>query len=116
MTEDTRKLLKQRLEFANRQIVNTQYKIDGGRCIYFVGMAGVINGMLLSSPSHIISGMVVGVGGIIYKFIYDISQANYNFEKESIEYGLKHPESVIEFKNTDDEKDDNKKGGKHFKK
>ena len=114
MQEKTKKILEKRLEIVNDNIVKKQYKVSNWKAFYFTGLVGLSYGVLSMHSERVIAGGIIAVSGLLFKMINDFSLGNFKSEKEWLEYGLSHPDKVIEHHFYDD--DSSQKGGKHFKK
>lgn len=114
MQEKTKKILEKRLEIVNDNIVKKQYKVSNWKAFYFTGLVGLSYGVLSMHSERVIAGGIIAVSGLLFKTINNFSLGNFKSEKEWLEYGLSHPDKVIEHHFYDD--DSSQKGGKHFKK
>lgn len=114
MQEETKKLLEKRLKVVNDNIVKKQYKVSNWKAFYFTGLAGQLFGVLSMHSERVIAGGIIAVSGILFKTMNTLALENFESEKELLEYGLSHPDKVIEHYFYDD--DSSQKGGKHFKK
>lgn len=114
MKEETRQILKKKLNAVNEKISDREDKVRNWNAVNLVGLVGGTIGVMSLDDGKIIAGMIVGIGGLVFKTINAIVLNDYEIEKEVLEYGLNHPDNVIEY-DLFDEKDDNK-GGKRFKK
>ena len=114
MREETKKLLEKRLEFVNGMIINIEDKSYCWSGVYFTGLVGLGFGILSAHDNRTLAGGIVAVSGLLFKTINDFKLLKFQNEREVLEYGLSHPENVIE--HDFDKKDEDKKGGKHFKK
>lgn len=113
MKDETKKLLEKRLKFVNGKIISIEDRNVCLRGVYFTGLVGMGLGIISSQDNRTIAGCVIAMGGLLFKTINDFRLVGFKTEQEVLEYGLSHPENVIEH---DFNEDDDKKDGKHFKK
>lgn len=114
MREDTRKKLEERLDLINGEIAIKEDKVYKWRAVWVTGLIGMGVGCLSLHDGRIIAGAIISTGGLLFKAINNMYLSNFKVEKGVLEYGLAHPENVIEY--DFDKRDNNYKGGKHFKK
>lgn len=114
MQEDTKRKLEKRLDFVNEKIYKKENMVSNWKAAYFTGIVGMGLGVLSLHQGRIAAGAIISVGSAIFKAMNDFSLVSFEMEKDDLEYGLKHPDSVMEFDLDDEEEND--KGGKHFRK
>ena len=114
MRENTKQLIKKQINILNEKIDDKEDKVRNWNAVYLTGLVGGTIGVIGLDKGKIIAGMIVGISGVIFKTINAIALNNFETEKDILEYGLEHPESVIEYDLGDDE--ENNKSGKHFRK
>ena len=105
MREDTKQLIKKQINILNEKIDDKEDKVRNWNAVNLVGLVGGTIGVMSLDDGKIIAGMIVGVGGLVFKTINAIALNNFEMEKYDLEYDLEHPDE-----------DENDKGGKHFRK
>ena len=110
MSESTRKMIEERLQFVDGKISNKEDNIRGGLYMLSVGMAGMVFGVVIKSDSSVLSGFLVSSGSLLFEIINRQALMSYEEEQDLLRFALENPEKVIE-------KDCDKmsKGDKHFK-
>ena len=111
MRDETKKMLEKRLNVLNNKMNDKKNIICNWKAVYITGMIGIGAGVLSLHQGRVVAGAIIAIGGGLFKIINDVSLANLKVEKEVLEYGLSHPESIYEY-NFDEED----KKGKHLKK
>ena len=114
MREDTRRKLEERLDLINGEIAIREDKVYKWQAVCVTGLIGIGVGCLSVHDGRIIAGVIISTGGLLFRVINNIYLSNFKMEKGVLEYGLAHPENVIE--HDFDKWENNHKGGKHFKK
>ena len=113
MREDTKQLIKEQINILNEKIDDKEDKVRNWNAVYLTGLVGGTIGVIGLDKGKIIAGMIVGISGVVFKAINAIALNNFETEKDILEYGLEHPDNVMEY---DLDEDENDKGGKHFRK
>ncbi len=116
MRKETKELLENRLKYVDDKIVDREDNVRGSFYMMAVGCAGIISGVLCKSESSIISGAIVVFGSLGFQAMNSMFLNSLMLEKDGLEYGLSHPESVHEHYVDDFQKVKKRRGGKHFKK
>lgn len=106
MREQTRKNLEKRVKFLNDKIVKKEEQVENWNVFYLTGLVGLGYGMLSLDKSKIMAGCIVSMGGLVFKAINAFRLADYEEERDALDYGLKHPDSVMEFDIYEDDEDE----------
>lgn len=101
--------------------MNKEDNVKGGMYVIFVGFAGTIAGITLQSRSHMMAGLVVQTGGLLFQMFNNNKLKMVIENEEKLRYAL---DSNEKFDVYEDEKGDiiasdnisDKSKGKHFKK
>ena len=97
MNKVMEKKLRSMLEETNEKIEKHQTKVSGGACVFGVGALGTLYGSLTLSENSMASGMIVGVGGLLYRAINNRKLKKLQLQKRIMEYDLKHPENFYDY-------------------
>ena len=106
MREQTKKKLEERVKLLDDKIIKKEMQVSNWNAFHLTGLVGFSYGMFSLDKSRIIAGCIVSVGGLVFKTINAFRLADYEEERDALEYGLKHPDSIMEIDIYEDDEDE----------
>lgn len=122
INDEMKQKLENNLNEYKKQMINRENNIQGGKYIIFVGFAGSIAGIAIQSHNHMMAGLIVEAGGLLFQLLSKNKLEKIKSKEESLEYILENHENFEFFENEEGiieiySKNNKKKShGKHFKK